>query len=168
MAGRKKMQGQPLRLLTIGALFDYRAARRPNHSTRAATCHLILDCLSHLTAAVHAATPHVSAPSSSHSFMSEYVIVTGHPTVPPREVLMAQTVIPSLHAQHLLYFAHEAFRRSRTSCATLEIAMCYVGAIRDVVRNILAEHLTRLAQYKCLPQHLDLFTIREGLSSCLP
>jgi hypothetical protein len=71
---------------------------------------------------------------------------------------MAQTMIPSPHAQHLLYFAHEVLRRSRTSCATLEIAMCYVGAIRDLVRNILAEraHLTRLArQYNCSPQQLD-------------
>ena len=36
--------------------------------------------------------------------------------------------------------------------------MCYVGAIRDLVRNILAgqAHLTRLArQYNCLPQQLD-------------
>ena len=41
------------------------------------------------------------------------------------------------YAQHLLYFAHEALRRSRTSCATLEIAMHYIGAIRDLVPNIL-------------------------------
>jgi len=90
--------------------------------------------------------------------MSEYGIVTVNPAVSPQEVLMAQTMIPSPHAQHLLYFAHEVLRRSRTSCATLEIAMCYVGAIRDLVRNILAEraHLTRLArQYNCSPQQLD-------------
>jgi hypothetical protein len=103
-------------------------------------------------------TPHVSAPSSSHSFTSEYGIITVHPAVPPQEVLMAQTMIPSPHTQHLLYFAHEVLRRSRTLCATPEIAMCYVGAIRDLVRNILAEraHLTRLAcQYNCSPQQLE-------------
>ena len=67
-------------------------------------------------------------------------------------------MIPSPHAQHLLYFAHEVLRRSRTTCATLEIALCYIGAIRDLVRNVLAEraHLTRLSrQYNCSPQQLD-------------
>jgi len=53
---------------------------------------------------------------------------------------MAQTMIPSPHAQHLLYFVHEVLRRFRTSCATLEIAMCYVGAIRQYTRGTNTSH----------------------------
>lgn len=115
---------------------------------------------------LHHVPQHTHVPASaSHGFASEYGTVIAHPTLPSQEVLMAQTMIPSPHAQHLLYFAHEVLRRSRTSCATLEIAMCYIGAIRDLVRNILAEraHLTRLArQHNCAPQQLDrrgVFTV---------
>lgn len=99
--------------------------------------------------------------SASHNAPS----ITHPPQTPAPEVIAAQTMVPSPHAQHLLYFAHEVLRRSRTSCVTLEIAMCYIGAIRDLVRNLLTEraHLTRLArQQGCTPQQLD----RRGVFTC--
>jgi hypothetical protein len=49
------------------------------------------------------------APHPSHSFMSDCGIVV-HSTVPSQEVMMVRMMIPSPHAQHLLYFAHEVLR----------------------------------------------------------
>ena len=93
-----------------------------------------------------------------------------HPTVPSQEILMAQTMIPSPHAQHLLYFVHEVLQQYRTSSK-----LCHAGgkgsrsAIYSQTEHIscglLVSTIVRCSNWTaeaCLP---FLSTIHEGPSS---
>ncbi|KAF9512433.1 hypothetical protein BS47DRAFT_1056622 [Hydnum rufescens UP504] len=63
---------------------------------------------------------------------------------------------------NLLYFIHEVVRRSRTTCTTLEVAMCYIGAVRPNVRQVLGdrENVCRQARVlRCHPCQIDVHRV---------
>jgi hypothetical protein len=70
-----------------------------------------------------------------------------HPSQPESNVTWSHTLFPhsqsapAPHYQHscFIYFLHEVLRWSRISYKMLEIAMCYIGAVRRQVCNILNE-----------------------------
>lgn len=123
-----------------------------HHFANAVPPHL----LQHHMAAPYGSTfipspPNTSTPHHGTAISAAVVTAPSHATI-------AQAMVPHGNAQHLMYFTHEVLRRSRASCATLEIAMCYIGAIRDLVKCILGEraHLVKLArQQNTSPQSLD-------------